>query len=445
MKKKILSIILLLTTSLNAQKIYRLAGTGTSGHSGDGGLALQALIGNTQGMTVDIYGYLLFIDQKHCVRRIDISNNIITTITDTVPGYTGDGGQSDFARLYNPVGITTDAIGIIYITDKGNSRIRRINLGGIITTICGTGVYGFSGDGGPASLADVNGISGIAVDKFGNIIFADRFNQRIRKINTSGIISTIAGTGVAGFSGDGGLAINAKLDNPSGLALDTMGNIYFIDEFNYRMRKINISSGIITTIAGNGVIGFGGDGGLGTSASISPRGIYCDKVGNVFLTEGSLRVRVIYPNGIIDTYAGLGIPGNTGDGGPAYACQLSGPNGITMDNDKNLYIGPLNGGNGSYTLRVICPSACYAEIDENSKEKEITFYPNPCSTSFKIKLNFPIKNGKVILHNVIGQKITERVILDDLEIPVNSFTKGLYTLTISENGSNLETRRLIIE
>ncbi len=179
-------------------------------------------------------------------------------------GSNGDGSLAILAEIGTPSSLAFDTIGNLYITQVYESRIRMIDKSNIITTIVGSSGGGFSGDGGPGSLAQISSPISIILDKSGNIYFSDQSNQRVRKINSSGIISTIAGNGVQGFSGDGGLATSAKLNFPNGLALDTLGNLYIADSNNFRIRKVD-TSGIITTIAGNGQ-GFSGDGGPATLA-----------------------------------------------------------------------------------------------------------------------------------------------------------------------------------
>ena len=269
---------------------------------------------------------------------------IITTIAgDYTSGFSGDGGAAVYAQLAVVNTGAVDNHGNLYVTDGTNNRIRKINAAGIISTIAGTGTYAFSGDGGPATAAELNLPLSIYVDSSGVIFFTDQDNQRIRKISTTGIISTIAGNGVAGFSGDGGQATDAELNTPQCLTLDASGNIYFSDYSNNRIRKIS-PSGIITTYAGSSTSGFSGDGGPASAASISnPFGIAIDRSSNLFFADaGNNRVRKVSTSGIITTIAGSATSSFSGDGGPASSCELNGPAFLAVDAGNNLYINDFN-------------------------------------------------------------------------------------------------------
>lgn len=272
---------------------------------------------------------------------------IINTIAGNgVAGAAGDGSAAISAQLNVPYGVAIDALGNLYIADMSNNKIRKVNTSGIITTFAGTGVQGYSGDGAAATSAKLAGPTGVAVDASGNVYIADNSNNRIRKVNTSGIITTVAGIGGAsGFTGDGGAATAAKLANPWGLTLDKNGNIYFSDSQNHRIRKIN-TSGIISTIAGIGSNGFSGDGSAATSAMLNlPCGVAIDTIGNVYIADrNNRRVRKVDVTGIITTFAGTGVTGYSGDGGAATSAQLSSHYGIGIDEAGNIYIGDTNNG-----------------------------------------------------------------------------------------------------
>ncbi len=208
-------------------------------------------------------------------------NDTITTIAGTgTPGFTGDGGQATSAQLNAVWGVAVDAQGAVYLADNNNNRIRKVS-GGLITTIAGNGTQGYSGDGGQATSAELYYPEGIAVDAPGNVYFADWGNDLIRKVSTDGIITTVAGNGTAGYSGDGGQATSAELNSPKGVAVDSQGNLYIPDRLNYRVRKVT-PAGVITTVAGTGVQGDSGDGGQATSAQLnSPWGVVVDGQGNL--------------------------------------------------------------------------------------------------------------------------------------------------------------------
>jgi trimeric autotransporter adhesin len=242
------------------------------------------------------------------------------------------------ASLNFPTGIAVDPSGNLFIADRDNNRIRKVNTTGIITTVAGNGTRGYSGDGGAATSTELNLPQAVAVDAVGNLYIADRNNHRIRKVTTNGIISTVAGNGTAGFSGDGGAATSARLNYPQAVAVDEAGNLYIADRDNNRIRKVR-SNGTIITIAGNGTEVFSGDGGVATSAGVfAPQNIAVDGSGNVYLADPSFRIRKINTTGIISTVAGNGIDGYNGDGIAATNASLSFPRGMSIDGTGNLYI-----------------------------------------------------------------------------------------------------------
>jgi sugar lactone lactonase YvrE len=217
---------------------------------------------------------------------------------------------------------------------------------GHIASQAGNGVLGYSGDGGPAASAEFSSPTGVAVDSSGNLYIVDADNNRIRKVTAStGIITTVAGNGTAGYSGDGGAATSAELDTPFGVAVDASGNLYIVDVNNDRIRKVTASTGIITTVAGNGTWGYSGDGGTATSAELfSPFGVAVDASGNLYIADsGNNRIRkVTASTGIITTVAGNGTAGSTGDGGAASSAELSYPTGVVVDSLGNFYIADYN-------------------------------------------------------------------------------------------------------
>ena len=251
-------------------------------------------------------------------------------VTTVAGGFVGDGRSATQASFQFPIGMAQDAHGNTYVTDEGQQRIRKITSTGIISTFVGTGVAGFAGDGGPATSARINSPIGVTVDAAGDLVFADAANNRVRKINTAGIISTIAGDGVAGYSGDGGPAIDASLNIPWGVVYDTAGNLYISDRGNNVIRKVD-TSGIISTFAGNGTAGFCGDKGPATQACLNvPRGLAFDSHGTLYIADGmNHRVRAV-AGGNINTVAGNGQPNLTGDGGPATSAAIGGPRNVAV-------------------------------------------------------------------------------------------------------------------
>ena len=278
---------------------------------------------------------------------------IINTIAGNgTAAYTGDGGPATSASLNTPLGIWVDGTGNLYIADKGNSVIRKVTTAGIISTIAGTGVAGYSGDLGAATLAQLSSPTGVSVDASGNVYIADFGNNRIRMINALGVISTVAGNGTAGFTGDGSAATSAELHSPYGVWVEAGSSFVFTDQANHRVRKVNGTTGIITTIAGNGGTSFCCDGGPATAASFTnPAGICEDATGVIYFATqaGDARVRKIDLAGNIYTEMGNGVHGFTGDCGPATNAEILLPQGVATDAANNVYLAT----SGDYRIRVV--------------------------------------------------------------------------------------------
>jgi sugar lactone lactonase YvrE len=327
-----------LTAQEPVEIITTLAGNGIQGFSGDNGPAAQASLNDPTGVAVDTRGSVYIADfANHRVRRIG-KDGVITTVAGMgTPGFSGDGGPATLSRLSFPTGVAVDAKGVLYIADYGNHRIRRVSPNGVITTLAGVGHFGFLGDGGLATQASLNSPMGVAVDAAGVIYIADTGNQRVRYVKPSGIIMTIAGTGVFGFFGDGGPATRAALSVPTGVAVDEKGTLYIADSFNQRVRRVGPDE-VITTFAGGG--DSLGDGGPATQANLrGPRGVAVDAAGVVYIADQHHeRVRRVGPDGLITTVAGKGTFGFSGDRGPAAEASLNSPVGVTADTQGNVYI-----------------------------------------------------------------------------------------------------------
>ena len=332
---------LLAAAIASGQTINTFAGNGTAGYSGDGGQAKQAEINRVVGLAADAAGNIYLADQNNnVVRKVD-KHGVITTFAGTgVAGYAGDGGQASAARLNGPLGVCVAPSGAIYVNDEGNLRVREISTAGIITTVAGNGSAVSSGDGGPATAAGFVIPIRCAVDSSGNLFIVDQGAFKIRKVDGNGIITTYAGTGAQGFSGDGGPATQAAMNNPTANAVDASGNLYVADQFNHRIRMITAATGTITTVAGNGDAAFGGDGGPATSASLNyPGEIVLDTAGALFIVDcGNNRIRKVSA-GTITTVAGTGTAGYAGDGGPPLQAEFDSPFPITLDSAGNLYVG----------------------------------------------------------------------------------------------------------
>jgi hypothetical protein len=332
--------VIYLPNKVAAQNINTYAGHGVVGFTGDGGQATAATMNEPEGVAVDAAGNLYIGDEtNNRVRKVNTSGIISTYAGNGVAGYSGDGGQATAAAINAIDGLRLDAAGNLYIADNGNNRIRKINTNGIITTWAGNGVGGFSGDGGQATAAEIDFPTDVAADGAGNVYIADYFNDRIRKVTPAGVISTFAGTGGGGFSGDGGQATAAQISGPYGVRADATGKIYIADYTNNRVRVVN-SSGVISTIVGNGTGGFSGDGGQATAAEIAgPVGMAWDAAGNMYVDDyQNSRIRKVTPAGIISTFAGNGVGSYCCDGGPATAGEMAEPIDVTMSSSGCLYI-----------------------------------------------------------------------------------------------------------
>lgn len=329
--------ILSVTPSASANT---LAGTGTPGYSGNNGAATSATFASPSAVAYDSQGDLFIADTINNVIREVSPSGVVTTIAgDGVQGFSGDGGAATSAELNTPTGIAIDSSGNLYIADSENNRIREVS-NGTITTVAGTGTAGYSGDGGPATSAELDLPLAVAVDSTGNLYIADADNQRIREVSR-GNISTVAGNGEQGYGGDGGTATSAQLDTPTGVAVDASGNIYVADSHNNRVREV--SNGKISTVAGSGPTGlsggFSGDGGNATAAQLDkPTGVAIDTAGNIYIADtNNNRLREV-GNGAISTVAGTGVQGYGGDGGAATSAILNNPSDVAINSAGNAAI-----------------------------------------------------------------------------------------------------------
>lgn len=428
MKNKIILIFIsLLSFVLKSQNIYTIAGSGLQGNGGDGGPAISAALDMPYGIALDALGNIYVSDaQCSCVRKIDAAG-IINTIAGTpgFSGYSGDGGQATSAQLGAPMGILINASGNIYIADNG--IIRKIDNTGVITTIAGAGTS--TVDGVLASSSQLNSVCSLAIDGSGNIYLND--GSRIRKINTSGIINTVAGNGTFGYSGDGGLATSAQLYGPTAITLDGSGNLYIADGNKNCIRKVN-TSGIISTIAGTGIGGYSGDGGPAISAQLgNPKGIAVDNFGNIYVSDNDRLIRKVNASGIISTFSGtIVVAGYSGSGIPAYGAGLNFPMQMTTDALGNLYFCDRD----NHRAREICVSSCLAGVDEISKAINFKIYPNPVSNTLHIESEQYFGAGSAIeITNTLGQTVLKLPYSN--EIDVSSISNGCYFLKITSNNN----------
>ncbi len=325
--------------------ISSIAGKGR-GYAGDGGAATDANLDSPSGLFVDGSGEIYISDTgNNCVRKVDASGDI-TTVVGSGPvgfydgGFFGEGILATDASLNAPIGVFVGELGDIYVADTKNHRARRVNPSGVITTVAGNGEDGFFSDGVSATETSLNDLRSVFVDGSGNLYIADTDNHRVRRVDPSGVITTVAGNGNGGFSGDRKPATTARLNAPTGVFVDGSGNLYIVDAGNHRIRKVDARSGVITTVAGSGIGSFSGDGGPATSAWLNvPTGVFVDGSGNLHIADaGNSRIRKVDASGIITTVAGSGTLGFSGDGGLATEAGLFSPSGIFVDALGSLFI-----------------------------------------------------------------------------------------------------------
>ena len=326
--------------------IQTIAGTGEAGYSGDGGPATAAVLREPFMCAFDPAGNLVFSESRnYCVRRIDAQTGVITTLVgDGQPGYSGDGGPAAQARLYEPYSLTVDNNGDIYIVDRLNAAVRKVDgATGIISTVAGTGEPGYGGDGGPGTLAQLREPNDCYLDGRGGLLIADIQDQRIRRLGLgTGIITTFAGNGEKVRAGDGLPATQASILGARAVCMDGIGNTYIAEREGNGVRKVD-TSGIMSTLAGTGERGYTGDGGPAIAATWgAPKAIRCDAAGDVIVVDTENHaIRRINAEGIVTTIAGGHLGGN-GDGGPATAAGLERPHGCGIGPDGTLYIADSN-------------------------------------------------------------------------------------------------------
>ena len=327
-----------------AGTIVTVAGTGFKVVPPNGGKALNASLDVPPKIAVDPSGNVLIADANNqLIERVTASTGAISTLAGIgVATYNGDNVPGTAAAINIPYGIASDRLGNVYFSDTYNNRIRKIDSTGKITTFAGVGQSGYSGDGGPALQAYISVPQGLRFDASGNLVFADSNNNAIRSISPQGIITTLAGTGTAGYNGDGISALQAQLNLPTDVAFDPAGNLYIADAKNNRIRRVG-SNKIVTTFAGNGTAGFSGDGPASSVELAFPIGICFDLNGNLLIADtNNSRIRLVTPAGQMSTIVGDGVERFNGDGSLASSASLANPEGVAVDAAGNIFIADAN-------------------------------------------------------------------------------------------------------
>ncbi|PQJ10502.1 hypothetical protein CJD36_011030 [Flavipsychrobacter stenotrophus] len=440
MKTICLSIgILIAISTVHAQIIIPFAGGGTSG-LGDYGPATAAQMGQLYNVAVDDSGNV-YISDDYRVRQVN-SAGIITTFCGTgAPGYTGGfGSQAFFATIGGYVDFAFDRHGNVFIADASNHCIRKIDLAGNIYTTVGTGIAGYNGDNIPAISAQLYSPSGIVFDKKGNLLIYDEGNYRIRKVDTFGTITTIAGTGVQGYSPDGCNADTVMLSGGCNIKVDKNGKLFFGD--NGYIRCID-TFGMLSTIAGNGVSATGGEGVPATSTGIDGCTIAIDTTGAIYIAEqNDNKVRKVDNLGIIRTIAGNGMPGTSGDWSDPLAAHLSSPGGIDVDGHGNIFIGSVLSGR----VRKITTDTPTAVNSALKLQETLEIFPNPCNGHFVARLSSSTdKFFSMTLYNIYGVALeTFAVLTNKNNKIIATVPSGTYYLRAVLDDKNY-TKKLVIQ
>jgi trimeric autotransporter adhesin len=459
---KVLTLLLIvfLGYQADAQIITRFAGYDTlGGYGGDGGLAVApgAKMNQPMSLAIDAAGNVYIAEGNgNRIRMVTTAGIIYTVCGNGSYAFFGDGGIATAARVNTPRGVTIDPAGNLVIADGGNNRIRRISCTtGIITTITGNDTAGYTGDGGPASAAKFHTPYDVKCDAAGNLYICDWFNHAIRKISTTDTVTTIAGNSTPGFTGDGGPATAALLHHPLRSAFDTAGNLFFVDGDNNVIRKINMTTKIITTVVGSpaGFPGPTGDGGPATAAFLNqPTALKFDAAGNMYIADrGNDRIRKVNVlTGIINTVVGIDSSGSeTGDGGPASAATIKKPFDLVFDASDNLYVADINGN----VVRKVWYHVPVGTRQYNVLSNEVVLSPNPNKGAFSIRGYLSTTSDErvsLIITNVLGQVvysgytmaqngfINERINIGD------NLSNGLYLLQL-RSGSETNIVRFVID
>jgi len=449
--KRILFLLLFLPFSGKSQTITTIAGDNLRTYTGDGGPATAASIGLPIGIVIDTAGNIYFsADEINIIRKIDPAGIITPFAGIAAGGYSGDGGPASVAKFSSPQGLCFDKYGNMYVVDGDNTVVRKINTAGIVSTIAGNGTAGFKGDNGPATNAEFENPVDVKVDTAGNVYISDFGNANIRKVDKSGIITTIAGNGTSGYTGDGGPATAAELNWPAGLAFDSLGNLYFADYSNDVIRMIKNDT--VYTVVGTTPGGFSGDGGPATAAQLwGPWGIAFDKSWNLFIVETfNNRIREVTAAGIVHTVAGNGYGSTTwsgayaGDGGPATNAELYWPAFVATGAAGSFYITDES----NKVIRKVDTVHPKSSLDVQqvaNNTNNFLILPDPNNGTFTIKGSLSTINDQQVsieARNMIGQTVyqsqvfAQRGTINTLIVLNENLPPGMYVLNIKSAAEN---------
>ncbi len=425
------------------QNIYTFAGNGFVGFTGDGGAASAAEFSGPIAVTFDRQNNVYVVDfYNNRIRKINTSGVITTVAGSGLIGYTGDGTYATSANM-SPHGVAVDKKGDIFFTDASYGVVRKVNTLGIVSTVAGGHGYGYTGDGGPATSAQFGQTYGIAIDDTGNLYIADAGNHAVRKIDTFGVINTIAGTGVAGSLGDGGPAVTATLDSPYTVAVDRSGNVFITDYGNNKIRMVDVT-GTISTVAGLGTYGYTGDGSLAIGAELNaPKGIAVDTVGNLYIADADNNVvrKVDHNTGIITTVAGNGTLGFGGDLGFALGANLYNPYGLAIDAYGGIFIADAN---NERIRKTYDPTVGVNDVKLNPA---IDITPNPFVED--ITVSGLMESDKVAVYDIVGRQVSPTWTAAQngtQAFHVSGLAAGMYILQVlNSEGNKKMTAQLVRE
>ncbi len=442
MKQVLLFLLVFCSVNVRGQNIVTIAGNGINMHNGDNGPATNASITANAFGIFDKFGNYYFVEGPgNRIRKISTDKQISTFAGTGVSGFFGDGGLATAAQFRNPKQLACDTFGNLYITDPGNSRVRKVDfVTNMITTIAGNGTSGYAGENVPATNAQIGAPYSLCNDTYGNLYIGDQTFNTIRKISSTGIITTIAGTpGVIGYGGDGGAATAAELGSLEEIRSDKLGNLYIIT--GDIVRKITVATGLISTVAGNRTTGFGGDNGPATNAALNaPIALGFDDFNALYIADTkNNRIRKVDTFGIITTVVGNGTADFYGDYGPATSAHIYWPEGIAFDSCGNLYFNDLS----NFRIRKVEYSHCGTlGLQVDNASSTININPNPCSSQITITGDISgISIGNVTSQILYSQTYTTT----KAEIDMSGYPAGVYIVRVRDKDGGQTVRKVVKE